>query len=397
MNNYTTQIHNLKRGIFSFSKKICSGLKLPETKFVSQMMYGMLSGQSCHLSEIARNLNEKTTLKKVIDRLSVNLRIFSDDEKTLLTSNYLKTVKSQLKDNSILIIDGSDIVKPSAQKMESLCRVHDGSNGCYGDGYWTIGISAIMSGNKLPLPVYSRIYSSTEKDFISSERETLNALRFMSENFSKKNVRTFDRGYDSKGERINILKLASKFKGKYKLDFKKQNGKKTSCKISTICISLPCKPDVELNLVICHGFGIIPMMLISSMDDKDKNLALVITKVYLLRWRIEEYYKFKKQQFGFEDLRVRSLSSIRALDLLLTIAIGYISLIASKGENRIMKIELVEISKRVNKKTQFLLYAIADGIFNILRSTRSGIAYFFVKDNKPLQLSMFRWVALNVA
>ena len=43
-----------------------------------------------------------------------------------------------------------------------------------------------------------------------------------------------------------------------------------------------------------------------------------------MRWRIEEYYRFKKNQFKPEDLRVRSLNSIRNLDLILMIVVGYI-------------------------------------------------------------------------
>jgi len=45
-------------------------------------------------------------------------------------------------------------------------------------------------------------------------------------------------------------------------------------------------------------------------------------KVYLMRWRIEKFYRFKKQQFGVENLRVGSLKSIRNLELLLTVEVG---------------------------------------------------------------------------
>jgi hypothetical protein len=57
-------------------------------------------------------------------------------------------------------------------------------------------------------------------------------------------------------------------------------------------------------MIVVHGFGETPVMLISNIKFSDKRLPVVITKVYLMRWRIEEYYRFKKQQFGFEDFRV---------------------------------------------------------------------------------------------
>ena len=74
-----------------------------------------------------------------------------------------------------------------------------------------------------------------------------------------------------------------------------------------------------------YGFGKIPMMLITNLKSDDKRICTAICKVYLMRWRIEEYFKFKKQSFDFENIRVQSLKSIRNLDLLLTIAIGYVA------------------------------------------------------------------------
>ena len=92
-NYYNTFSHNLKRGILKFSEKISKNLSRPQFKFVSQMMFGILSSQSCMLSEISRKLDEKTTLKKVIDRLSRNLNKFNESEK--LFEQYLYAVKSQ--------------------------------------------------------------------------------------------------------------------------------------------------------------------------------------------------------------------------------------------------------------------------------------------------------------
>lgn len=118
------------------------------------------------------------------------------------------------------------------------------------------------------------------------------------------------------------MELAYKFKGKYSLKFRKKNGINADCKISILPIQLVCKPNDELNLVVCYGSGKEPMLLITNLRIDDKQLSVAVVKVYLMRWRTEEFYRFKKQQFGFENLRVRSLNSIRNLDLLLTVAMG---------------------------------------------------------------------------
>jgi len=144
----------------------------------------------------------------------------------------------------------------------------------------------------------------------------LKALNFLRRHFKRSNIRAFDRGYDTnvyyedlidhrekfvirakknrsviyKGETINILTLANHFKGKYNLKFKKKNGKQADCIISIVPIRLYFSPNEELNLAICRDLGKEAMMLITNLKSDDERLAVSVTKVYLLRWRIEEFY-----------------------------------------------------------------------------------------------------------
>jgi hypothetical protein len=414
MINYNTLTHNLKRGILKFSEKISNDFTRPEFKFISQMLYGTLSSQSCMLSNIARKLDEKTSVKKIIDRLSRNLFEFGKAEE--LAKNYLNAVKSQINDKTILIVDGSDITKNYTTKMEDIALVRDGSTGEYKPGYHTLGITALTPEKKMPIPVYTRVYSVAEKGFVSEDDEVLKGLKFLGKHFSKKNIRAFDRGYDNNkyyeylinnsekfvirakknrnviynGKKINIMELAKKFKGKYSLKFKKKNGIKADCKISIIPIRLCCKPNDELNLVACHGFGKEPMLLITNLKSDDKRLSVAVVKVYLMRWRIEEYYRFRKGQFKFENLRVRSLKSIRNLDLLLMIAVGYIGFISEKADERVSTMQLIDISKRIYKAANFIFYAIADGLFAVLAKGKNGIYDMLKLKPKSMQLSLFK-------
>ncbi len=85
------------------------------------MVYGILAGNKVHLSEIARSLKENITLKKTIDRLSRNLNAF--DDKDSLMHNYLTLIKRHVKDDyAVIIIDNSDIAKPTSKKLESLSK-----------------------------------------------------------------------------------------------------------------------------------------------------------------------------------------------------------------------------------------------------------------------------------
>lgn len=414
MYNYCNTLnHNLKRGILKFSEKISKNLSRPQFKFVSQMMFGILSSQSCMLSEISRKLNEKTTLKKIIDRLSRNLNTFSESEK--LFEQYLHAVKSQINKNTILIVDGSDITKKYSTKSEGIATVRDGSTGEWKLGYHTVGVTALTPEKKMPIPVYTKIFSAKETGFVSEDEETLTALEFLSRHFSKNNIRAFDRGYDNnryykyligrnekfvirakknrdviyRGKRINIMELAHKFKGKYSLKFRKKNGIGADCKISIIPVNLVCRPNDELNLVVCYGFGKEPMLLMTNLKSDDKRLGVAVVKVYLMRWRIEEFYRFKKQQFGFENLRVRSLKSIRNLDLMLTVVVGYIGFISEKRDERIAVMQLIEQSKRIYGANKFAFYAIAYGLFVVFSKCKQGISDMLKKKQKSMQLSLF--------
>lgn len=412
MINYTTLNSNLKRGILNFSEKISKNFSRPVMKFICNMIFGILASKSCLLSEIGRNLNEKISLSKTVTRLSRNLNEFDGGEE--LFEAYLKSIKNRYDDKSVLIIDGSDITKPASTKLEDLCEVRDGSTGEIGIGYHTIG-AAVLSDRKLPYGVYSRIYSSREKNFISEDNETLNCFNFLSKHFSKSNIRTMDRGYDCNkyyeyfikniekfiirakknrnviydGKTVNILELAKRFKGKYKLEYKDKSGIKRSVKISIIPIRLCEFKNTELNLVVIYGIGKVPMMLITNLKSDDKRLCTAVCKVYLMRWRIEEYFKFKKQSFDFENLRVQSLKSIRNLDLLLTIAIGYVAELSGKSDNIRLRAEIIEVSKRLFGVPNFVYYAVADGIFEILKAVKTGISRFFSLPKNDGQLSFF--------
>lgn len=188
---------------------------------------------------------------------------------------------------------------------------------------------------------------------------------------------------------MNILELANRFKGKYKLEYKDKGGIKRSVKISIVPIRLCEFRNTELNLVVVYGFGKFPMMLITNLRSDDKRLCTAVCKVYLMRWRIEEYFKFKKQSFDFENLRVQSLKSIRNLDLLLMIAIGYVAEVSGMAENIRMRAEIIEVSKRLFGAPDFIYYSVSDGIYEVLKTVRTGLCRFFAIPEYNGQLCFF--------
>lgn len=336
MINYNRLGYEIKRDLANFSEKISNGLKRPQSKFLLQMIYGILAGNKLHLSEIARSLNENITLKKTIDRLSRNLSAFK--EKETVMKNYISEVKKQInEENAVIIIDNSDITKPCSPKMEAISDVHDGSTGEIRKGYFTVE-TAVLSQN---------------------------------------------------GKTQNIMDVAGNYKGNYRMDFKDKHGKKIECKISYIPVQLCEFPNKTLVLVAVYGFGAQPMLLLTNLDlSEKKKLCMIATKVYLMRWRIEEYFKFKKQQFELEDLRVMSLQSIRNLNLFATLVTGYIGIMSCEKDDTIFMLELKECSKRIFDVPKFIFYGLGYAIERVLARTHSGIKGFLLKKEQSQQLTL---------
>ncbi len=415
MINYSRLGYEIKRDLSNFSSKISKSLKRPKEKFVQQMVYGILASNSVHLSEISRSLKETITLKKTIERISRNLHDFEDSQTVM--DNYLSMVKQHVKeDYSVIVIDNSDITKPASKSMEALSLVHDGSTGEIKNGYQTIEAAVLSEAGKMPLPVYDRVFSAAEEGHVSATYENLQCLDFLSENFSPKCIRTLDRGFDANdyyrhfikhGERFvirskknrnviyngktcNIMDVAKLYKGNYRLDFKDKKGETVPCKLSFIPVRLCEFPSHDLVLVAVYGFGAEPMLLLTNLRMQEKKkLCLIVTKVYLMRWRIEEYFKFKKQQFNLEDFRVMSLKSIRNLNLFATLATGYIGLTTAVYKDSVFLMELKECSKRIYDVPKFVFYALGYAIERVLSMSRSGINSWLAKKVKSQQINLF--------
>ena len=134
--------------------------------------------------------------------------------------------------------------------------------------------------------------------------------------------------------------------------------------------------DHRLFLVVVKGFGEEPMMLLSScaVERHRKESVWRMVEYYLARWRCEESYRYIKQCYNFEDIRVRSYISIRNI-VALVLAVSYFASVYL-GQNIKLKM-LVEriflVSKRFFGVPSFFNYAIADGIYNLLFPDKSAL------------------------
>ena len=397
MNNFTTNTYEMKRDIVNFSKKICKDSDKPETKFVTEMIYGISKSKDILLSSIAGSLDERTKKINIIDRLSDNL---SNDLDEKIDKNYCEIVMNSLGDNPIFLIDDSDIIKPTGQKFEDLGIVRDGSSKDkkYEKGYHHTEIVGLTQNMKQPISIFSKVHSSTSKDYISANAVTfegLNKVVNMLEERKIKGTFVHDRGYDN-NEIFNyyfekqqyfvirlkenrkvylnhkwykITTIRDSRKGKIKMNIMFQ-GETKECYVSVLKVQITAKKK-WINLVIVYGLGETPMMLASNIPVKNKEDVIKIARCYINRWRIEEYFKFKKQEYNWENFRVRSLKSINNLNMLLTYTIGLVGLLSEKINKREFVNKIIKESKSLKEQVCLWFYQIARGIYNILKMAKN--------------------------
>ena len=121
-----------------------------------------------------------------------------------MLDNYKKIIQSQLKNgDNLVIVDNSEIIKPFSNKLEALGQVRDGSTGKIEKGYWTTNMIAVGKKTKRPIPLYSHLYTSVEKGFISENKETYKGFDHVRNVLEdKKATFIMDRDYDN----IKIIK-----------------------------------------------------------------------------------------------------------------------------------------------------------------------------------------------
>lgn len=401
MLNSTSITYQMKREILSFSNKISRKLPKPERKFMADMNYGILASGSCLLTDIVDQLHEPSRKINIVDRLSRHLA--KGIPKDALNS-YLTQVRKWCPDQPVIHIDDSDVVKPDGYKFESLGWVRDGSESTvtknvYKKGYH-VTEATVLTGSNHPVSIFSEIHSSKEKDFTSINDVTFSAMERAAALFKKASF-IMDRGYDdnkmflkldSMGQDY-VIRLTSKRKllyhnkwvpatelrnrrkGKVKLPLF-YKGRVHDAYLSHVKVQITASRK-EIYLVLVYGITDHPMMLATNRDIRSKDDVIEVAKLYFSRWKIEEYFRCKKQMFRFENFRVRKLKAVNALNFHLTLCMAFLNHISMKSESNVLKAAIIQTADPIKERVAFSYYRLAKGTSGILSYAKEGIRLWF--------------------
>ena len=406
MNYSTTDTYQIKRDILSFSKIISTRSHRPDKKFTADMIYGILASGSCHLTDIVDQLHEKTKKVNAVERLTKHLNKGIPTDQLI---SYLRYIKTLVPKEPVIHIDDSDVVKPDGYKFENLGSVRDGSKSSktktvYSKGYHVTEACVLTESNH-PVSLFSEIHSSEEKNFSSINTITFKAMERGANLFGKATF-VMDRGYDDnkmflkldelnqdyvirltrkrkvfyKGKFIPVTELCNRRKGKVhmKLFYK---GKEHDAYISHIKVQITASKK-NVNVVLVYGITEHPMMLVTNKNISSKEDVINVAKHYFSRWRIEEYFRCKKQQFSFEDFRVRKLKAINALNFYISVAMTYLARVTIKDETNRIKYAVINAADPIKAKVAFHYYRISKGISRLLSYAKEGIRFWF-KTKRP--------------
>lgn len=379
----------VKSEIRHFAQIITQDLAKPKKKFIHQMLFGIQASRDIKLSNIARSLSEDIKLIKTENRLSRNAQ--GEDLTVRFNESIIKRAAKRVLPDTVIALDLSDIHKPFAKKMDYLANVWNGSEGKVTKGYWLLEATAADVESESITPLYSELYSHEASKYESENQKILRAVELISKATDKRGIFAIDRGADRKilvgefgkmgikfvirisakrnlenqdkqQEKVRSIARRIRVQDKYTITIDKEGykenieitlGKKTGLRLN----------ETEVSLVAIRGFGKEPMLLLTNVDKEPKE----VLEIYLTRWKCEESFRFLKQEYHLEDIRVRGYNSLRNTIALVHAVFYFLSVYLGRSiKIDILLKKILEKAKRFFQIPVFKHYAVADGIYRIL-------------------------------
>lgn len=314
------------KSLHDFLRPFNKVLSKPKQKHLISALKGIIAGETVILSQIGREVSSNTMPKTYCEKLGKSLETFS-----VLTE--LQTGKASTLELEMIILDGGDMQKPHARKLEGITPIRDGSTGNhYGKGYGLHGVIAkTKTGEYVPLLLerYSE-QKLSEKNVVEKIMELLFPYHGA--------FWCLDRGFDDKKFLHLLLNEGQEFL--IRLD---RNGGQRSFMVddekhlvSTLLdhfegkkigyrrVKLPGREE-DLTLIhYRHHKYREPLALLTTLSPKTQKQAINIAKKYLKRWKIEDYFRFVKQRFELEKVMLQIPRRVDGLLALILLASAFI-------------------------------------------------------------------------
>jgi hypothetical protein len=323
--------------ITQFLDGLPSSLGVVGQRLLREMLFGLLVSKTVLVSEITRALEEKIDPKDTYKRVDHALGRYDFTPVALAQT---KRNCALIADDHVICLDGSDIAKPFAKKLEALAKIRDGSKNEIVPGYLLMGAVAVRPGgyDKNPLPLLFRPYSAAEEHFVSDPYELHMAIEDIHQWTGGRGIFAIDRGADSgrifnkmlglshrfvvrlkankgcrylisKGSNVLVRELVERVTYVGEADLVRiANGKRRPyhCDFGSFQVQLKGLEKDGRPLWCCvynstdHPQ---PMVLLTTEPADTEDQILFVLQCYMARWSVEEFFRFVKQSFKLEQIR----------------------------------------------------------------------------------------------
>lgn len=369
----------------SLVERLAQGQPIPAKKFLFETLFGLLSSGSVLLTEVGRKLPPTGTLHAVEKRLSRQLGSRRWDEAAVV-EQYVAWVAPQVKPDTVLALDTSDIRKAYAEKMACLGQVHDGSTGEIATGYWLLAVEAHQASGRRQ-GVYLSAWSAQAEEFESENREILKAVELVERHARRRALWVIDSGGDRsrlhrafkqlrvrylvrvkrervvfwQGARQKIMAVAGAalWCGSFRFAHRTRRGRWRKVRVRYGFERVSWQEEVY-SVVVAEGVTEERLVLWTNEVVTQAEEAEGIVRAYLRRWAVEDANRVLKQEFALERIRVTDWLRVRRLVLLAGMAYGFVGFISRKGKRVVKK--LVELARRLRPPKKVIAYAIRKGL-----------------------------------
>jgi hypothetical protein len=324
---------------------------LPQRKSLKEIATGLLKEGTPFLRQLAQD--EGKTAKKQSEKYGKHLG--NVDITEAVDDFALRKFASVITEYTVMGYDLGDIAKPSAQKMEKIHEVFDGSKREKANGYTLHGVGG--ADFLLALRLHDH-----ETEFLPQVRKQI--LERIMKRIGTKGIWAFDRGNDDGGLFRDMNEKQAKFIvrlkknrdvilcsngqvrksdelkcGRYEVFIRDEHGKVDTKNKYLLVIRKHLKKKHQ------------PIRLLCSINlKKFSNKQLVI--FYLERWGIENNYKRIKSLYKLEEIRIIKWKRLKSLIAL----IQFVALLSAT------------LYKKIEKATCFLTTEIKTSYRKFLKS-----------------------------
>lgn len=317
--------HYAAKNLHDFFRPFGKVLTRPEYKKCFLSVKGMIQAKTVILSEIGR----KTSL--------ILPKTFCEKVGTMLAGIVLLAEVQLRKFEGVplelLIVDESDCQRRHAEKIKGIIKVRDGSTGeLHGKGYGLFSVVArTKEGSYAPL-----VLERFEEQNPAAEKIIQKVINGLSPDHG--GIWTMDRGFDDRKIFDLLLSWRQEFliridrRGSQRLLVVGEENEKHL--VSTLTahmgavgyrrVRLPGRKEV---LTLIHYYRKKyrePIAILTTLTPKTLQQAENIAKLYLKRWKIEDYHRFVKTRLGLEEIMLQKPKRVDGLFALVLIASAFI-------------------------------------------------------------------------